>query len=154
MWKKALSIVCVIVVLLVGTIASQVGKEASRAAFSPSQHTQQSHADLLLAGFTKAANQANARGSYMIDEDTRFDKAEAGPGARLTYFSSFPKYSPGEITSNLILQEVQPKVLKQVCGSEGMKPSLQYGATYVYVYTGNDGVEIARFGINKADCGY
>jgi hypothetical protein len=28
----------------------------------------------------------------------------------------------------------------------------QYGGTYVYTYSGNDGVEIARFEINKNDC--
>ena len=30
----------------------------------------------------------------------------------------------------------------------------QCGATYIYTYKGNDGVEIARIGINRDDCGY
>ena len=50
------------------------------------------------------------------------------------------------------LANLKPGVQKGVCASKEMKPSLQYGATYVYVYSGNDGVEIGRFEMSKNDC--
>jgi hypothetical protein len=40
-----------------------------------------------------------------------------------------------------------------VCANEKMKPSLQYGGIYVYSYAGSDKVEIARFEIDRDDCG-
>ena len=154
MWKKILSVLGFIVVLIAGSIGGQLGKEVGKTAFSSSKPTQQQLEEKLLEGFAKAAEQANARGPVMMDQDTRWDKSVAGPGARLTYFYSFPKYSSRDIERGWLLANLQPEVRKGVCGSKEMKPSLQYGGTYVYSYTGNDGVEIARFELNKHDCGY
>jgi len=35
-----------------------------------------------------------------------------------------------------------------------MKPSLQYGATYTYSYSGSDQKVIGAFQIKRKDCGY
>jgi hypothetical protein len=35
-----------------------------------------------------------------------------------------------------------------------MKKSLQYGGIYVYSYYGKDAIEIARFEIDRNDCGF
>lgn len=152
MWKKILSILGFIVVLVAASIGGQIGKEVGKSAFAPSKPTQQQIEEKLLEGFTKAAEQANSRGPVMVDQDTRWDKSVAGPGARLTYFYSFPKYSSRDIERGWLLANLQPEVRKSVCGSKEMKPSLQYGGIYVYSYTGNDGVEIARFELSKHDC--
>jgi len=154
MWKKILTVLGFIVVLIAAGIGGQIGKEVGKAAFSPSKPTQQQIEEKLLEGFAKAAELANARGPVMVDQDTRWDKSVAGPGARLTYFYSFPKYSSRDIERAWLLANLQPEVRKGVCGSKEMKPSLQYGGTYVYSYTGNDRVEIARFELSKHDCGY
>ncbi|MEF8697777.1 MAG: hypothetical protein V5B36_14430 [Candidatus Accumulibacter sp. UW25] len=153
MWKKVVSVLGFVVVLIAAGIGGQIGKEVGKAAFAPSNPTQQQIEVRLLEGFTKAAEQANARGPVMVDQDTRWDKSVAGPGARLTYFYSFPKYSSRDIDRGWLLTSLQPEVRKGVCGSKEMKPSLQYGGTYVYAYNGNDGVEIARFEINNQECG-
>jgi len=154
MWKKILSVLGFIVMLIAISIGGQIGKVVGKFAFAPSKLTQQQIEEKLLEGFAKAAEQLNARGLFMVDQDTRLDKSVAGPGARLTYFYSFPKYTSRDIERDRLLANLQPEVKKFVCGSKEMKPSLQYGGTYVYSYAGNDGVEIARFELNKHDCGY
>jgi hypothetical protein len=154
MWKKIISVLGVIAVVVGASIGGQIGKEVGRATFSPSKPTQQQIEEKVSEGFTKAAEIANARGSVMLDADTRWDKSVAGPGARLTYFYSFPKYSSRDIEGGWLLTNLQPQVRKGVCGSNEMKPSLQYGGTYVYSYSGNDGVEIARFELNRRDCDF
>lgn len=154
MGKKILSVLVFIVVLIAASIGGQIGKEVGKSALAPSKPTQQQIEEKLLEGFTKAAEQANAQGPIMVDQDTRWDKSVAGPGARLTYFYSFPKYSSRDIDRGWLLANLQPEVRKGVCDSKEMKPSLQYGGTYIYSYTGNDGVEIARFELSKLDCSY
>ncbi|MBC7163161.1 MAG: hypothetical protein H5U26_13785 [Immundisolibacter sp.] len=154
MRKKVLTVFGFIVVLIAASIGGQIGKGVGKAAFSSSKPTQQQIEAKLSEGFTKAAEQANARGPVMVDQDTRWDKSVAGPGARLTYFYSFQQYSSRDIERDWLLAKLQPAVRKSVCGSTEMKPSLQYGGTYVYSYRGNDGVEIVRFELTKHDCGY
>lgn len=153
MWKKLLSVFGFIAVLIAAAIGGGIGKEVGKAAFSPSRPTQQQVDEKLYEGFNKAAEQSNRRGPVMVDQDTRWDRSVAGPGARLTYLYSFPKYSSRDIQREWLLTNVQSEVKKGVCGSKEMKPSLQYGGTYVYAYSGNDGIEIARFEINRNDCG-
>lgn len=152
---SALGLIAMLIAAVLGvTIVKEFGKSVGNAAASPSKPSAQQIEEKLLEGFAKAAEQANARGPVMVAQDTRWDKSVAGPGARLTYFYSFPKYSSRNIERGWLLANLQPEARKGVCGSKEMKPSLQYGGTYVYSYTGNDGVEIARFELSKHDCGY
>lgn len=152
--KKLLSIFGLIAVLIAAAIGGGIGKEAGKAAFFSSKSTQEQVEAELYEGFSKAAELSNKRGPIMVDQDTRWDKTVAGPGARLTYYYSFPKYSSLDIKRDWLLTNIQPEVKKSVCGSEEMKPSLQYGGAYVYSYIGNDSIEIAKFEINRHDCGF
>jgi hypothetical protein len=154
MWKKLLSGLGLIIVLIASVIGGRMGEEIGNLAFTPKQLTQEQIDKEIYDSFSKTAEQENAKGPVMIDPDTRLDRLVAGPGPRLTYLYSFPAYSLHDFDSEWILDELQPEVKRGVCGSQEMKPSLQYGATYIYSYTGNDGVEIGRFEINKNDCGY
>ena len=114
MWKKILSVVGFIVVLIAASLGGQIGKEVGKRAFTPSKPTQQQIDEKLLEGFTNAAAQANARGSVMVDQDTRWDRSVAGPGPRLTYFYSFPKYSSQDIEHGWLLAHLQPVIKKGV----------------------------------------
>lgn len=158
MWTKIASVLGLIVVLIAvsigGLIGKEVGKEVSNAVFLPSKPTPQQIEEKLTESFVKGAEQANARVPLMVDQDTRWDKAVAGPGARLTYFYSFPEYSSHDIERGWILAKLRPEVRNGVCRSKEMKPSLQYGGIYAYSYAGNDGIEIARFELSKHDCSY
>jgi len=152
MLKKLLSVLGFIAILIAASIGGGIGKQVSKVAFSPSQPSPHQIEDKLNEGLTKAAEESNTRGPVMVNQDTRWDRSAAGPGARLTYFYSFPHFSSQDIDRGWLLANVKPEVKKGVCASKEMNPSLQYGVTYVYAYSGNDGVEIARFEINKNDC--
>ena len=96
-------------------------KEAGKAAFFSSKSDSGTGEAELYEGFNKAAELSNKRGPIMVDQDTRWDKTVAGPGARLTYYYSFPKYSSLDIKRDWLLTNIQPEVKKSVCGSEEMK---------------------------------
>jgi len=149
----ALGVIAVIIAALIGGgIGKQVGKEVAKSAFSPSTLSPQQMEVALIKGLTKGAEQINKRGPTMIDKDTRMERASVGPGARATYFYSFPNYSSQDVAPSWLYANLEPEVKRKVCASKEMKPSLQYGATYVFAYSGNNGTEIARFEINKNDC--
>lgn len=158
MIKKLLSIlgavIGIIVVLIFAGVGGQVGKEVGRAAFSPSKPTEKEIMTKLAEGFELAAKQINDSAPTMVDEETRMDRASVGPGALLTYHYTFPNYSSRDIESALIQTNVFPSVKKGVCSSKEMKPSLQYGGKYTYSYSGNDGVLIGEFTIDRHDCGF
>lgn len=152
MWKIVLSVLGFIVFIAVAHIVGNVGKEVVKAHLSSSQPTQQQIDAKIYEAFKKAAEQLNRRGPVMVDQETRWDRSVAGPGARLTFFYSFPKYSARDIDRSWLLETLQPDIKKSVCGNQEMKSSLQHGGTYVYVYSGNDGIEIARFEVNRYAC--
>lgn len=158
MIKKLLSIlgavIGIIVVLIFAGVGGQVGKEVGRAAFSPSKPTEKEIMTKLAEGFKLAAKQINDSAPTMVDEETRMDGASVGPGALLTYHYTFPNYSSRDIESALIQTNVFPSVKRGVCSSKEMKPSLQYGGKYTYSYSGNDGVLIGEFTIDRHDCGF
>lgn len=104
-------------------------------------------------GFAKAAAEANAKGPIMVDQNTRLDQTIAGPGAKLTYFYSFPGYSSQDIKRTWDLASAKSTVTNGVCNSQGMASSLQNGGVYIFSYSGNDGVVIARFEVGASDCG-
>ena len=147
--KKLLIVLGFIAIL----IAAAIGKGIGKAAFSPSQPSAQQIEEKLNEGFTNAAEQSNKRGPVMLDQDTRLDKTVAGPGARVTYFYSFPKHSSQDITAIWLHENIEPVVRKSACASKEMRPSLQYGGVYVYSYSGNNGTEITRFEFKQHDCG-
>ncbi|TVL02877.1 hypothetical protein AYI82_20395 [Shewanella algae] len=158
MVKKLLSIigsiVGVIVVLAFAGIGGQVGKEVGKAAFSPSKPSEEEILAKLAEGFEVGAKKINESAPTMVDEETRMDGASAGPGALLTYHYTFTNYSSTDIDSGLIRANVLPVVKNSVCSNKDMKPSLQYGGKYKYSYSGNDGVLISEFTIDRTDCGF
>jgi hypothetical protein len=125
-----------------------------KAAFSPSKPTEAEIIAKLAEGFEAAAKQINESAPTMVDEETRMDGASVGPGALLTYHYIFPNYSSNDVDSGLIQSNVLPYVKRGVCSSKEMKPSLQYGGKYTYSYSGNDGVLIGEFTIDRNDCGF
>lgn len=150
--KKTLSALALLVAIIAAAIGAGVGKEISKTFFTPSTTSQQQIDEALINGFNQAARQANAKGAIMVDSDTRWDKTTVGPGARLNYFYSFPKHPSKDIDKNIILENIRSSVSKFACSNTEMKPSLKLGATYTYIYSGSDNVEIARFEINKTKC--
>lgn len=106
----------------------------------------------LVRGFKVAAQRINERAPIDMP-DARLDRASVGPGATLTYHYTVPEDSrfadPGNARDKLA-----SIVSSMACSNKQMKPSLQYGATYVYIYSAANGDRIASFEVDRHRCGY
>ena len=153
MSKKFLSVLAFIAIVIAMAISGQIGRETGKSVFAPSKPSPQVLEAKLIEGFATAANEINQKCPMMIDEETRLDKATVGPGARAVYHHTFPKYKSNEIDADLIRTNLRAEVRRKVCSNESMKKSLQYRGIYVYSYYGKDAIEIARFEIDRNDCG-
>ncbi|MFI3189267.1 hypothetical protein BCS42_14215 [Crenothrix sp. D3] len=165
MLKKILSVIGIVVVFIVvfivkGTrkvvthtisevagqaIGNVAGKAISNTVYPPSKPTIQSLENEL----ARTADSINKTLPMKIDKETRLDKVEINSGLRLTFFHTLLNYSSREIDIN---SQIQTYVKNNVCANEERKSYLQHGVTFDYIYSGNDGVEINRFEINKDDC--
>ncbi len=152
MFKKFLSALGFVAMIVAVLFAGGIGKQVGKAAFSPTKPSPQEIEVKLIEGLTRAAEQNNRRGPMMVDQETRLDRSAVGPGPRMTYFYTFPKYTSRDIERDWLIANLKPDVARGVCASQEMKPSLQYGAKYIYAYSGSDGNEIARFEISARDC--
>lgn len=156
MWMKILSALGLIAVLIAiavgGGIGKIVGRSVGEATFGTSKPTQQQIDEALIKGFRQASEQSNRNSPQMVDKDTRLDTTTVGPGARLTYFYTLINYTSRDITASWLDQNLKSTLKNRVCTNVDVKLSLQYGATYVYVYRGNDGAEISRFTFNRHRC--
>lgn len=152
--KKVLFFAGIGVASIAAAVAGGMGEEVVKKVFSPKSPSSGDVQNALIQGFNQAAEQINQGTPTMIDEETRMDKATVGPGATLTYHYSLLNYTSDEIDSGWINSGVRESITKHVCNREDMKPSLQYGGTYSYSYSGNDQKVIGSFQVTREDCGY
>ena len=135
-----------------GSIGKLIG-ETSSGSVALATPKQQDVEAMVVEGFAKAAAQINRTLPKMIDEDTRVDNVTVGPGARMVYHYTFPKYVSRDIDATWLSTTLRPDTMLKVCASREMKKSLQYGGVYAYSYSGNDRIKIAEFEIGRDDCG-
>lgn len=156
MWKKILSALGLLgfigMMIVAKGIGGFVGKEVGNSAYSSSKPNTQKVEAEIIEGLTKAANQYNQKLPMMVDQDTRLDEVTVGPGPRGVYHYTFPKYASRDIDANWLQTNLRPEVIRKVCANVDMKKGIQYGAIFVYAYSGSDGVEIFRFEISRNDC--
>lgn len=108
--------------------------------------------EALIQGFTQVADEFNAEGPSMVDEHTRLDRTEVGPGARISYHYSLPKYASTDFAGIDFLAEITPDIKKGTCSDVNIQKTLKQGATYTFIYKTNDDVEIARLDVDKSAC--
>ena len=120
---------------------------------SSSQSNQASIDRQIEESFRKSSQEQNRNLPMMVDEYTRLDTTVVGPGPRLTYLYTLPNHSPQELATQLDKTQLEQFVKNSVCTNKDMRPSLQFGATYVYTYRSSEGVEVARFAFNRQNCG-
>lgn len=154
MLKKLVSALGFVVILIAMAISGQIGKEVGRFAFTPKKPNQQDIDAELFQQMKEAARQLNKNTPMMVDSNTRMDSATVGPGLRITYHYTFPAFSSRDLKPSLLRSNLQPTVRQNVCKNSDMKLSLEYGATYRYSYSGNDGAHIYTFELNGNDCGF
>ena len=109
---------------------------------------------MLIQALNGAVANINRRGPVMTDKETRWDRSEAGPGLRITHFYSLPNFSSQvagpAFRANLAI--LKQRAVSELCSNKEMLLPVQYGATVVHVYSGNDGVRMGQYEINKTDC--
>lgn len=143
--------VFVVVMLIIMAIGGTAGKLIGQSVFGPSKLAPQQVEEELIKGLAIAVQQINERGPSMLDENTRLDRASVGPGLRITYHHTLPRYNSQEIDAG-VLRDNLAEVRNRVCANKDMAPNLKYGATYVYSYSGNDGATITSFEVRQSDC--
>lgn len=152
MWRKISTVLGIVFVLLVVALASGVGEQVGKAVFATDKTDSIQMQNALVKGFHKAARRINARVPIMVDKKTRMDGASVGPGPRLTYHYTLVGRNSDEIDITWLKTDVRGMVRSYVCQNKEMAPSLAYGVTYAYSYSGADGVKIAGFMISQNDC--
>ncbi|MFA5262159.1 MAG: hypothetical protein WC450_13130 [Candidatus Omnitrophota bacterium] len=89
-------------------------------------------------------NEMNSQLPKMLDNDTRMERIEGGPGKRLTYVCTLVNYSSKDISKAIFDQEVAPYVKQGLQTDRTLYPLFRKGITIVYRYLGNDGVYISE----------
>lgn len=151
-WKITFTLLGVILISLIVAFSDQIGAGVNKAETYYTRMFHQSIAKGLYEGFKKTADKMNQHGPVMENKYVRFDKSRAGPGPRITYYYTLVKHSSQEIDRNRLSARLKTSLVSAVCKSNKVKPSILLGATYAYVYRGNDGVEVSRIEINQDSC--
>lgn len=161
MWKKIKSAIGFLLIIIGAGIVGPIVGDMIRNSDTvknvlnnaiPSSKVQVTENELVKI-MQKAAEILNKKMPMYIDEDTRMDRVAIEARKQMVYYYSFPRYSSNDIDKSWLLTTLKPDVKNRVCANEKMKIGLLQGATYVYSYSGNDNIEIARFGFNRIDCG-
>jgi uncharacterized RDD family membrane protein YckC len=143
--------VFIVVMLIIMAIGGIAGKLIGQSAFGPSKMAPQLVEVEVMKGLAIAVQQINDQGPTMLDENTRLDRASVGPGLRITYHHTLLHYSSQEIDAGALRDNLSA-IRNRVCSNKDMAPNLKHGATYVYSYSGNDGVRITSLDVRQSDC--
>jgi hypothetical protein len=99
----------------------------------------------------KAAAAINNSEHKQTSAGVRLDKAEAGPGSRMTYYMTLVNLTASEVDkSSLTASAEQDK--DRTCGVPNVKKLLDQNVTVGIKYFANDGVLVESFEISHAVC--
>lgn len=139
--KKALNIVFVAIVTL---IAAYFGRELSKLFFSSETNIAET--------MKTAAEELNKQTPMMVDNDTRLDAAEDGPGLRFTYLYTLVNYSVSEIDVEEFRNNLAPNIRKAVCENPELAVFYRNDVTVVYVYRDKNGMDVTEIEVPPTDC--
>ena len=131
-------------ILVVAGLASAIGKEIG------GFFGQSNASENLNAAMKQAVKQINDRGPLKVDEVTTLLRAEdGGAGNMVTYFelANYDAWGP-----KADLSAGRAAVIKALCAKPQTLKTMRMGATYGYVYLKEDGRQVYRFNVSKADC--
>ena len=112
---------------------------------------------ILQQELTQAANGVNASTPRMIDNITRLDGAQAGPGTLFTYEYTLTNISASLLSPAALAtlrQRLSADVRQTVCRGAVLQPLLRIGAVIRFDYRDRDGQELALASISSADCAH
>lgn len=106
----------------------------------------------IVAGIQDRMPEINSSLPKMVDEYTRMDSADLGPGKLITYSYTFPELSLNQLRESDLSTVLETEVRNNVCSNEGMRPSIDLGVVYKYVYHAEFGKEFFAFTVDKPGC--
>ena len=104
---------------------------------------------------TQAANDVNAGTPRMIDDITRLDGAQAGPGTLFTYDYTLTNISASLLSPtslDTLRRRLSADVRQAVCRGAALQPLLRSGAVIRFDYRDRDGQELSLASVSSADC--
>ena len=152
--RKIILILGAIVVFILAAGAGKFGRKITREFLSPKKLTSEQIEGALIAGLEKGLKEYRGKLPMMLDKDTRLDKATIKPGPRVEYHHTFVNYTSEDIDPKVLLSSLKPAVTERICNSKKTKSSLQYGATFIYSYSGKDKIKIVSIELDRRDCGF
>lgn len=108
-----------------------------------------------LEGATKVAKataiMVNLEAPNMVDEETRLERAEAGPGALVTFNYTFINYDGGDFPEDAVA-EMRSDLMNHTCTDAELRKTLNGGLKYDYVYANKVGDTVASVSVSAASC--
>lgn len=104
-----------------------------------------------------AADMTESSAGTMLDDTTRFDRATAGPGRRVTLHHTLMGVSdettaPEEDAAEIAELTFYDSLDWFICAPEGLLPLLQEDVTVIYVYRDEAGAEVWSHAAQLKDC--
>lgn len=85
----------------------------------------------------------------MLDDEIRLDAVEIR-GREIRYRNTLVNYRADQIDRNVILSKTHKRLMDSFCKGESRDVYLEHGIRVSYIYSGNDGKEIASLRIDPA----
>ncbi len=104
---------------------------------------------------TQAADGVNASTPRMIDDMTRLDGAQAGPGTLFTYDYTLTNISASQLSPpslRTLQQRLSADVRQTVCEGAALQPLLHMGAVIRFHYRDRDGQDLVLTSVSSAEC--
>lgn len=151
-WKTVLALLATLLITIIVVFHHQLETGAHNLEAYYSNKFHQAAAKGLYEGFKKTAEKLNRRGPVMQNKHVRFDKAKAGPGARMTNYYTLVDYPSQDINRAKLSANLKIRLVSALCHDNKIKPSLVLGATYTFIYRANDDVEVSHIDVNEHSC--
>ena len=88
----------------------------------------------------------------MIDGETRLERSEAGPDARVIHRLTLPNTPAAQVDRDAFAAAARSKVARAACASREVRSALERGAVHVYAYRSSDGIDLGSVTVTLADC--
>lgn len=98
----------------------------------------------------RAAEDLNKKLPLKVDGQTRFDRAEAGPGLKFTYFYTLLQLPPGQ-PDDALQQSIRGKLLASYRDNPKMKSYRDHNVTLVYRYHNEAGAMVCEIVVAPKD---
>ncbi len=146
-WVTVAILLAAVTALLTLRLYGQHGHARGTVARTPTSNLQQE--------LTHAANGVNASTPRMIDDITRLDGAQAGPGTLFTYDYTLTNMSAALLSPaslDTLRRRLSADVRQTVCSGPALQPLLRSGAVIRFDYRDRDGQELSLASVSSVDC--